>query len=591
MAMKGCEGVFIILLGLVSVAANVVAPTKSELEMMYAGAAQALNGGNVSEALKQLDAIDARQPDMAAAKNLRGVALMRMGEYDLAEKTLQKARELDPSLWEARFNLAEVPFLRKTWREARRGFEALAGEKSEQAQGTTGDLIQFKILLTYLMEGKESKALEIVDRLQATSTSPAYYCGKAAVAFRHKQKPEGVAALKAAEKSFSPTINKLFLESFYEAGLMEKPEGNVPVALEVASRTDLVGRAQENFAKAEQAYRQGDYEAGLQLLDQIDATESNQAVSFNLRGKILLAQGKDGAAETALQKAVAVDPQFLEARFNLAQIPFRNREYDSARKELEAILGSIAGGKQQRQWEQLIRYQIFLTILLEGRDGPAQKALDEFKMMDDTPALYYGQAAWAFQHGNPKLGNNWVANARNLFPEDLNEAFATPLDDLGWSGKQDAVDTTRQVALQTEPSPTVEKVVTATTPREEPKPTPNPATITQEKQPQSKEPSSTRPRKSPASASQKSEDSARSKPKGGRVAAATPSESPRPVRPSAVPPPSPTPQPRQRQNLGDVVRNLVLYPFQHRSDKREPTAVAPSKPTPSPSPPPTRPKK
>jgi tetratricopeptide (TPR) repeat protein len=134
----------------------------------------------------------------------------------------------------------------------------------------------------------------------------------------------------------------------------------------------------------------------LQLLDQVDATESNQAVSLNLRGKIFLAQGKESAAETALQKAVAVDPQFLEARFNLTQIPFRKREYDSARKELEALLGAIAGGKQQRHWEQLIRYQIFLTVLLEGRDGPAQKALDDFKMMDETPALYYGQAAWLF---------------------------------------------------------------------------------------------------------------------------------------------------------------------------------------------------
>ena len=52
MAMKPCEGALIFLLGLGSVAANVVAPTKSELEMMYAGAAQALNGGNVSEALE-----------------------------------------------------------------------------------------------------------------------------------------------------------------------------------------------------------------------------------------------------------------------------------------------------------------------------------------------------------------------------------------------------------------------------------------------------------------------------------------------------------------------------------------------------------
>ncbi len=252
---------------------------------------------------------------------------------------------------------------------------------------------------------------------------------------------------------------------------MERPEGVVPVPLEVASRADLVGRAQENFAKAEQAYRERDYPGALQLLDQVDATASNQAVSLNLRGKILLAQGEDGAAETALGNAVAADPQFLEARFNLARVPFRKRDFDSARKQLEAILGAISGSKQQRQWEQLIRYQIFLTILLEGRDGPAQKALDEFKMMDETPALYYGQAAWAFQHGNAKQGKTWVANANNLFPEDLNEAFAAPFDDLGWSNKTEVAATTRQVEPGGGPSPAIQEVAAAPT---EPKITPTP---------------------------------------------------------------------------------------------------------------------
>src|SRR5512132_1741023 len=147
--MKMRESVIVFLLVLVSLGANDVGPTKSELEAMDGAAAAEVNAGRYGAALKQLDAIDARQPDMAAAKNLRGVALMRMRDYGPAEKALHKARELDPDLWEARFNLAEVPFLQKNWAEARHRFEALAAEKNEQVQGTTGDLIQFKILLTW----------------------------------------------------------------------------------------------------------------------------------------------------------------------------------------------------------------------------------------------------------------------------------------------------------------------------------------------------------------------------------------------------------------------------------------------------------
>ncbi len=167
------------------------------------------------------------------------------------------------------------------------------------------------------------------------------------------------------------------------------------------------------------------------MLDQVDATAPNQAVAYNLRGEILLDQGKTEEAETALRNALAADPQLLAARYNLARVPFAKKDYATARKELEALLGAISGGKE-KQREQLIRYQIFLTLLLEGHEGAAQKAMDEFKMMDDSPALYYAQAAWAFQHGNPKQGNNWVANASNLYSAELNRAFAAPFSDLGW---------------------------------------------------------------------------------------------------------------------------------------------------------------
>ena len=433
--MKVCQGTLIFFLGLVCLAANVVAPTKAELEAMYAAAAREVNTGNYHAALEKLDAIDARQPDMAAAHNLRGVTLMRLREFGPAETALRKARELDPDLWEARFNLAEVPFLRKNWAEARRRFEALAEGQSEEVQGATGDLIQFKILLTYLLEGKEKNAAGILERLQASSASPAYSCGQAALAFQRRDEAAAKAALQAAETSFSARLNQLFVESFYEVGWMKKPAGAGPVALEVDSLADRIARAQTDFRKAEQRYRQRDYEGALKLLDEVDANAPKQAISSNLRGEILLAQGELDGAEAAFRNALALDPQLAVARDNLARVPFRKGDYETARKQLEEILGATAGGKQGRQREQLIRYQIFLTLLLEGRDGAAQKAMDEFRMTDDSPALYYAQAAWAFRHGNATQGNNWAGNAGNLYSENLNRPFAAPLADLGWLGR------------------------------------------------------------------------------------------------------------------------------------------------------------
>src|SRR6201987_5115894 len=83
-------------LGLVSVAAENVAPTKSELEEMYNKAFRAFDANNFPEALKQLDALDARQPDLAESQNLRGVILMREGVYDKAQDALHEVLGIDP---------------------------------------------------------------------------------------------------------------------------------------------------------------------------------------------------------------------------------------------------------------------------------------------------------------------------------------------------------------------------------------------------------------------------------------------------------------------------------------------------------------
>src|SRR5207247_2380292 len=72
-------------LAITSFGAENVAPTKSELEQMYNKAFREFDTNNFPQALKEIDALDARQPDLAASQNLRGVILMRQGIYDEAE--------------------------------------------------------------------------------------------------------------------------------------------------------------------------------------------------------------------------------------------------------------------------------------------------------------------------------------------------------------------------------------------------------------------------------------------------------------------------------------------------------------------------
>src|SRR5206468_3332388 len=197
-----------------------VAPTKAELEDMYNAAYRAFDSKNFPEALKQLDAIDARQPDLAASKNLRGVILMRQGNYDQAESALQEAARIDPKFWNARFNLAEIPFLKKDWAEARKRFEQL------------------------LSKGESDLAKE------------------------------------------ASQLNKLFAESLYEVGWLEKPAGaarpSLPLmtAAERSEKTKAIARSK--FEQAQQALRQRDFATALKLVGEADQADPNQPATLNL---------------------------------------------------------------------------------------------------------------------------------------------------------------------------------------------------------------------------------------------------------------------------------------------------------------------
>src|SRR6266516_6772993 len=79
-----------------SLEADNVAPSKAELEAMYDKAFRAFDSNDFPEALKELDALDARQPDLAESQNLRGVIMMRQGIYDKAEAALLEAARIDP---------------------------------------------------------------------------------------------------------------------------------------------------------------------------------------------------------------------------------------------------------------------------------------------------------------------------------------------------------------------------------------------------------------------------------------------------------------------------------------------------------------
>jgi tetratricopeptide (TPR) repeat protein len=458
-----------------SLAADNVAPSKAELEAMYDKAFRAFDSNNFPEALKQLDAIDARQPDLAESQNLRGVIMMRQGIYDKAEGALHEALRIDPKFWNARFNLAEIPFLTKDWAEARKRFEELLSSNASELQGEATQLIEYKILLTYLLEGKENMVDSILAKFELSPDTPAVHYANAAIALQQKNTKEARDWMAQAEKTFSPQLNKLFAESLYEVGWLQKQAGQQRAALELTSPTERAAKTKafgkSRMEQARQAFQQRDLASALKFVNDADAADPNQAGIINLRGEILMEQKQFDQAEAEFKKALKADPKFRQAQFNMALVPLKKKDYTTARDRFEALLGKTPGGDKSEA-AQIIKFNIFMTFLLEGKESRAQKMMEQFQFTGDTPALYYAQAAWEFKHNNPNKATDWITSAKKIYSPALNLVFADSFYDLGWM---------RSPALAISPAPAAEAATalaeaqTESSPAIEPSPIPGAA--------------------------------------------------------------------------------------------------------------------
>jgi Tfp pilus assembly protein PilF len=220
--------------------------------------------------------------------------------------------------------------------------------------------------------------------------------------------------------------------------------------------------AHSKFEQAQQALRQRDFGTAAKLVDEADQTDPNQPTTLNLRGEILMEQKQFDEAEAAFKRAAKLDPKFREAQYNLAQIPFKKKDYAKARERFEALFERTPGG-DKNQAAQLIKFKIYMTLLLEGKESRAQATMEQFQFTGDTPALYYAQAAWEFKHNNPEKAADWTASAKRIYSPALNSVFADAFYDVGWvqsseiaAASESAFDAATVMTTQTEASPAIE---------------------------------------------------------------------------------------------------------------------------------------
>jgi len=184
---------------------------------------------NFEAALKTLDEADAAFPNYSETYNLKGGIYTQMRDFPKARELFTKALELNADSYPVRFNLAEIEFLEKKYDDSRKAFESLRktieADKvvSRDAVSNLLSLIDYKVFLTYLLQDNMAEAERIQKNFSFADNTPNYYFGNAAMAFKKNDTADGQSWLSSADRIYPPQLNRLYADSFFEIGWIQKP--------------------------------------------------------------------------------------------------------------------------------------------------------------------------------------------------------------------------------------------------------------------------------------------------------------------------------------------------------------------------------
>jgi TonB family protein len=131
------------------------------------------------------------------------------------------------------------------------------------------------------------------------------------------------------------------------------PQANMPtpvptvtgaptVASPPSMRPDQRDYGLSRFIKAKQAFQQHDLAIARELIDQADSADANQPAILNLRGEILTEQKEYELAEAAFRKAIEIDPNFYDAKNNLAALPSKKEATETSPTAIPTVTPQIA---------------------------------------------------------------------------------------------------------------------------------------------------------------------------------------------------------------------------------------------------------
>jgi putative PEP-CTERM system TPR-repeat lipoprotein len=329
------------------------APARLTARMGKAAAHIAL--GEHEKAMAEIKQIQNAYPDLHLTYYLRALALFQHQETDAAQESVQLALNLEPDHAPSQLLAGTIAYQQGQMNQAERYLRTYWGRHPDNIQAS-------RLLAATLMKLNEpAKAVEVLEPGVSSAADDAQYLallGSACIASGDSDRGLGY-----LEKAMSLEPDVAILRAQLAIGQLV--QGDVDQAvIELQTAVELEpGLLQADIMLVLIYLAKKEFDAALSATDALVARMPENPVMHNLKGAALLGSGDRPAARNSFENALGLQPDFLPAHINLAQIDLLEGDSAAAKTRYRKVLSYDAGN---------LKALLALATLAE-RDGQAEE--------------------------------------------------------------------------------------------------------------------------------------------------------------------------------------------------------------------------
>lgn len=203
-------------------------------------------------------------------------------------------------------------------------------------------------------------------------------------------------------------------------GEADKPDKETPIIKVWQEFMNLPLQQRKEYGakllKVQNLFNQKRIFDALEKLDELDKIFPNHPAALNIKGACYVEIRAFDKANAIFQKILDVAPENTNVQFNLAEVDFVTKQWQSAHDRFEKLIPQL--NRSNKAMIRLCEFKLLLCKLMTGRIKEAKAMADRHDEWDDSPYYYYSRAAILYKNDKKLEAEKMLRNVRYVWRND-----------------------------------------------------------------------------------------------------------------------------------------------------------------------------